>query len=140
MRQITNRAESNQPNSHVWGGVGRILRWIVATALAVVGTVVLVVGFYLGAFKKIEGIPTSPLAREITMFTGALILSVGLALLGKRAIFGTGILMILTGIATYALGFTSDGPLSLLLPFAGAFVVALGFVIIAFNAGWLRDD
>jgi hypothetical protein len=27
-----------------------------------------------------------------------------------------------------------------LLPFVGAFVGALGFVLIAFNAGWLRDD
>ena len=140
MEQVTNRTESNQPTPHVLDGLGRILRWIVATTLAVVGTGVLMGGFFLEAFKRIEGVPTSPLAREIITFVGALILSAGLALLRKRAIFGLGILMILAGTATYVLRFTSDEPLALLFPFVGVFVVGTGLVIIAYNAGWLRDD
>jgi hypothetical protein len=73
------------------------------------------------------------------MFIGAVILGSGLALLGKRGIIGVGSLLLLTGIATYVLRFTSDGPLAVLFPFVGVFVGSIGFFIIAFSAGWLQD-
>ncbi len=84
MERITTHVASHQPTSHASDRQSGILRGVVAMVLAVLGTAVLLFGFFLEAFKRIEGFRRPLLSEKSLCFSAPSCSVPALSSPGKR--------------------------------------------------------